>query len=196
MAGLFLSSWCTVHVYNVFLCCYREQQLRELVIDLREPRFKGREEEAELITSSDELLLRTLNEEQRCVIENVRCTCTPPLYFSLSLSQALSSRDYSLVLGMPGTGKTTTIACLVRVLVVRGYSVLLTSFTNSAVDNVLLKLIGNGEAEREGERGGHCEYFKILLQVFIIFLQVLLISLGLVQLVAFIHLLLLIVFTN
>ena len=51
---------------------------------------------------------------------------------------------------MPGTGKTTTIACLVQVLVARGYSVLLTSFTNSAVDNVLLKLIGNGEAEREG----------------------------------------------
>ena len=74
------------NVYNVFLCCYREQQLRELVIDLREPRFKGREEEAELITSSDELLLRTLNEEQRCVIENVRCTCTPSLYLSLSLS--------------------------------------------------------------------------------------------------------------
>ena len=55
---------------------------------------------------------------------------------------------------MPGTGKTTTIACLVQVLVARGYSVLLTSFTNSAVDNVLLKLIGNGEAERETERGG------------------------------------------
>lgn len=125
--------------------------MRELVIDLREPRFKGREEEAELITSSDELLLRTLNEEQRCVIENVSCTCTPSLYFSLS--QALSSRDYSLVLGMPGTGKTTTIACLVQILVARGYSVLLTSFTNSAVDNVLLKLIENGEAEREGERG-------------------------------------------
>ena len=74
-----------------------------------------------------------------------------------------------MVLGMPGTGKTTTIACLVQVLVVRGYNVLLTSFTNSAVDNVLLKLIGNGEAEREREGGGHCEYFKILLQVFIIF---------------------------
>ena len=61
---------------------------------------------------------------------------------------------------MPGTGKTTTIACLVQVLVARGYSVLLTSFTNSAVDNVLLKLIGNGEAEREGERGGIVNILK------------------------------------
>ena len=77
-----------MYIHNVFLCCYREQQLRELVIDLREPRFKGREEEAELITSSDELLLRTLNEEQRCVIENVSCTYTPSL-ISLSLSLSL-----------------------------------------------------------------------------------------------------------
>ena len=46
---------------------------------------------------------------------------------------------------MPGTGKTTTIACLVQILVARGYSVLLTSFTNSAVDNVLMKLIENGK---------------------------------------------------
>ena len=44
------------------------------------------------------------------------------------------------MLGMPGTGKTTTIAYLVQVLVGRGSSVLLTSYTNSAVDNVLLKL--------------------------------------------------------
>ena len=52
----------------------------------------------------------------------------------------LCSQDYTLLLGMPGTGKTTTIACLVQVLVARGNSVLLTSHTNSAVDNVLLKL--------------------------------------------------------
>lgn len=54
--------------------------------------------------------------------------------------QVLCSRDYTLLLGMPGTGKTTTIASLVKVLVARGNSVLLTSHTNSAVDNVLLKL--------------------------------------------------------
>ena len=41
---------------------------------------------------------------------------------------------------MPGTGKTTTIACLVEVLVAQGKSVLLTSYTHSAVDNILLKL--------------------------------------------------------
>ena len=41
---------------------------------------------------------------------------------------------------MPGTGKTTTIARLVAVLVAQGQSVLLTAFTNTAVDNILLKL--------------------------------------------------------
>ena len=56
------------------------------------------------------------------------------------MPQVLSSEDYVLILGLPGTGKTTTIACLVEVLVAQGKSVLLTSYTHSAVDNVLLKL--------------------------------------------------------
>lgn len=55
--------------------------------------------------------------------------------------QVLSSQDFTLILGMPGTGKTTTIACLVRLLVALGKSVLVTSYTHSAVDNILLKLI-------------------------------------------------------
>ena len=37
-------------------------------------------------------------------------------------------------------GKTSTIVTLVQALVVLGYSVLLTSYTHSAVDNILLKL--------------------------------------------------------
>ena len=41
---------------------------------------------------------------------------------------------------MPGTGKTTTLAALIQVLVARGNSVLFASFTNAAVDNLLLKL--------------------------------------------------------
>jgi DNA replication ATP-dependent helicase Dna2 len=49
-------------------------------------------------------------------------------------------QDYALILGMPGTGKTTAIAHMVKLLVSMGKSVLLTAFTNSAVDNILLKL--------------------------------------------------------
>lgn len=41
---------------------------------------------------------------------------------------------------MPGTGKTTTIAYIIRVLVARGKTILLTSYTHTAVDNLLLKL--------------------------------------------------------
>lgn len=54
--------------------------------------------------------------------------------------KALAAHHYALILGMPGTGKTTTISCLVRVLVASGKSVLLTSYTHTAVDNILLKL--------------------------------------------------------
>ena len=38
------------------------------------------------------------------------------------------------------TGKTSTIVALVRLLVTMGRSVLLASYTHSAVDTVLLKL--------------------------------------------------------
>ena len=37
-------------------------------------------------------------------------------------------------------GKTSTIVALIRVLVRLNHSVLLTSYTHSAVDNILLKL--------------------------------------------------------
>ena len=45
---------------------------------------------------------------------------------------------------MPGTGKTTTVATLIKCLVADGMRVLLAAHTHSAVDNVLLKLIDLG----------------------------------------------------
>lgn len=56
------------------------------------------------------------------------------------MKKVLLSKDYTLIVGMPGTGKTTTICTLVRILYACGFSVLLTSYTHSAVDNILLKL--------------------------------------------------------
>ena len=41
---------------------------------------------------------------------------------------------------MNPAGKTSTIVALVRILATLGHSVLLTSYTHSAVDNILLKL--------------------------------------------------------
>ncbi|KAG0655738.1 Tripartite DNA replication factor [Monosporozyma unispora] len=58
-----------------------------------------------------------------------------------AIDQAIRCNDYSLILGMPGTGKTTVIAELIRILAANGKSILLTSYTHSAVDNILLKLL-------------------------------------------------------
>jgi DNA replication ATP-dependent helicase Dna2 len=57
--------------------------------------------------------------------------------------KVLMSQDFVLIKGYPGTGKTSTIIALVRIFVRLGHSVLLTSYTHSAVDNILLKLIQN-----------------------------------------------------
>lgn len=69
-------------------------------------------------------------------------------YFNMDQIQAFqkvfTTNDYSLILGMPGTGKTTVLAELIRVLVGYGKSILLASYTNSAVDNILIKLIDSG----------------------------------------------------
>ena len=57
-----------------------------------------------------------------------------------AVMRALLAQDYLLVQGMPGTGKTTMICFLIRCLVCLGKSVLVTSYTHTAVDNVLLKV--------------------------------------------------------
>ncbi|UWG48464.1 UvrD/REP helicase [Halanaeroarchaeum sp. HSR-CO] len=54
-----------------------------------------------------------------------------------AVERALNARDFALIHGPPGTGKTYTIAALVEALVERGDRVLLASFTNRAVDNAL-----------------------------------------------------------
>jgi DNA replication ATP-dependent helicase Dna2 len=46
-----------------------------------------------------------------------------------------------LLLGLPGTGKTSTLSLVVRALMARGQTVMITSYTHSAVDNLLLKLL-------------------------------------------------------
>jgi DNA replication ATP-dependent helicase Dna2 len=54
--------------------------------------------------------------------------------------KVLHAQDYALILGMPGTGKSTTIAYIIHRLVMSGKSVLVTAYTHSAVDNLLMKL--------------------------------------------------------
>lgn len=61
-----------------------------------------------------------------------------------AVRRILETQDYCLVLGMPGTGKSTTLAFAIRLLVALGRTVLLSSHTHSAVDNILLKLRRGG----------------------------------------------------
>jgi DNA replication ATP-dependent helicase Dna2 len=57
-----------------------------------------------------------------------------------AVNTVLSANDFALILGMPGTGKTTTIAQIIKALLAEKKSILLTSFTHTAVDNIILKL--------------------------------------------------------
>lgn len=96
---------------------FQARQLRRLIVEGQPPAFK--------VTSSAYTISEPgiLNVDQKQAIDKV-----------------MSAKDYALVLGMPGTGKTTTIAHIIRALVAQGKSVLLTSYTHTAVDNILLKI--------------------------------------------------------
>jgi DNA replication ATP-dependent helicase Dna2 len=98
-----------------------------LVVDLAPPIF---DVENDLLTrarasSRCRTLARSLNANQTSAVEKVLC-----------------SRDYTMILGMPGTGKTTVVAHLIHMLVEMGKTVLLSAYTHSAVDTILTKLEG------------------------------------------------------
>lgn len=61
-----------------------------------------------------------------------------------AVNMGVTAQDCVLIHGPPGTGKTYTIARLVRALVDRGDRVLVSAFTNRAVDNLLEALRSQG----------------------------------------------------
>jgi DNA replication ATP-dependent helicase Dna2 len=71
----------------------------------------------------------------------------------MAVKKVMSGRDYTLIQGLPGTGKTSTLAFLARLLVARGRRVLVTAYTHSAVDNIMSKLIEKGMGSRKSKSG-------------------------------------------
>ncbi|GCE27201.1 hypothetical protein KDA_26850 [Dictyobacter alpinus] len=63
---------------------------------------------------------------------------------NLAVARALQMKDYLLIHGPPGTGKTSVIAEIVKRLIGQGQRVLLAAFTNQAVDNMLKRLQKDG----------------------------------------------------
>ena len=70
-----------------------------------------------------------------------------------AVERALQMQDYLLIHGPPGTGKTSVIAEIVKRLTQQGQRVLLSAFTNQAVDNMLKRL--DQEGFHEYLRLGH-----------------------------------------
>ena len=99
---------------------FNAQPLRRLIVENAKPTFRP---PFTALDVGDSASQANLNVDQKRAIEKV-----------------MSAKDYALVLGMPGTGKTTTIAHIIRALTALGKSVLLTSYTHTAVDNILLKI--------------------------------------------------------
>jgi DNA replication ATP-dependent helicase Dna2 len=97
-----------------------DHKRRELIVHLKPPRFETAH------APDDNEIPDHLNPDQR-----------------VAMGKVLTAKDYALILGMPGTGKTTTIAEIILALVKRGKSVLLTSYTHSAVDTILMKLVNS-----------------------------------------------------
>ena len=93
----------------------RTKELRDIILGLKQPQ-KPEKEKFEPID-------KALNKTQIEAIEF-----------------ALGSRDFFLIHGPPGTGKTRTLTELILQFVKRGYKVLATADSNIAVDNLILNL--------------------------------------------------------
>ena len=98
----------------------RLKELRDIIIGLRRPASPKKEK--------TEILDKELNESQVKAVE-----------------LSLGSKDFFLIHGPPGTGKTRTLVEVIRQEVKRGRKVLATAESNVAVDNLLEGLLNYEE---------------------------------------------------
>lgn len=98
------------------------ERLRNIIIDRQPPTYT--KVLPKVISTSGKAILNELNPIQRSAV-----------------LKALTVNEYLLLKGLPGTGKTQTLTAIIRLHVMMGKSVLITSHTNSAVDNLLIRLM-------------------------------------------------------
>jgi len=112
-------------------------RLRDLVIRLTPPAFTSITDES-LFCGAGPMLpgcdLSVLSEEFQLL----------NLDQQHAVRKVVAANDFVLVQGLPGTGKTSTLAFIARLFAARGKRILITSYTNTAVDNVVLKLLESG----------------------------------------------------
>lgn len=96
-------------------------KLRRLIIDLEAPKY-------------DTVLSSTIKQKAADTLKHLNTLQ------QRAVLKVLTTQDYLLIQGMPGTGKTQTVVALIKLLVSLDKTVLITSHTHSAVDNVLVKL--------------------------------------------------------
>ncbi|KAF8634708.1 hypothetical protein AX15_000763 [Amanita polypyramis BW_CC] len=135
----------------------RSKRLRELVVDLKAPSFH-----ADVPKEAKKLLKALVVETGPPPNAKAHGAKEQPTWNlnhnqMLALRRIISAQDYALVLGMPGTGKTTVIAALICALVQLGKTVLLTSYTHSAVDTILLRLDAMGSV-KGGMKKDTCDF--------------------------------------
>ncbi|KAK9500162.1 hypothetical protein O3M35_001475 [Rhynocoris fuscipes] len=111
----------------------RADSLRKHIIEAKVPGFAAKL--SSKIKKHGEDIFERLNKEQ------VR-----------AILQAIAAEKYILIKGLPGAGKTTTMRALIELLARMGKKVLVTSFTHSAIDNILLglPLLQTGDVLRLG----------------------------------------------
>ncbi|KAH9525419.1 Tripartite DNA replication factor [Bulinus truncatus] len=133
--GLSISGYLYTNLSRLMEPTAKMKRLRELIIKKSQPTFELKLSKS--MVEKVKPIFKTLNKPQRSAVLKV-----------------LMAKDYVLIRGFPGTGKTSTIVALVKILQLCGLSVLLTSYTHSAVDNILLKLKKDGvRFLRLGRRG-------------------------------------------
>src|SRR5205085_2282523 len=105
-----------------------------------------RQDDEILLSNGDPITGEVVTGVLRPAFKSVVAPSSPKLNVeqNLAVERAMQMRDYLLIHGPPGTGKTSVIAEVVKRLCQQGQRVMLAAFTNQAVDNMLKRLDTEG----------------------------------------------------